>query len=402
MSVGAQVAFLGNMNNNHFAMARFLRDRGIEAIVLLFDHEQGHFRPSADTFDRDYMQYTGYLDWGSSPKFLTTTSEQIRQDLLPYPVIIGCGLAPAYCEKGGRVLDVFVPYGGDLVRETSFRLVSPHLLPSVWAAAHYQRKGIARARIAHMALTNDLFEKQYEKFRGVAERWHEGMPMVHSPTYSPETIHSMCSRTHWGHEFAQLRAKNDLVVVYHGRHYWDCKPDDFGAKGTDKLIAGWAEFVRRNPGVKAVLQTMEYGKDVQRTKALIRDLDIEHAVAWFPPMYRKDIMVGLAMADIVCGQFENNWIMSGVLYEALVLGKPILAYRDDSEYESMYSWLYPIMHAREPQTIVAQLERYLENPSACKKLGEEGREWYQQEVVNKSLDKYMAYISERTSKTRTD
>ena len=34
-----KVALLGNMNNNHFSLARYLRDRGAEADLLLFDSE---------------------------------------------------------------------------------------------------------------------------------------------------------------------------------------------------------------------------------------------------------------------------------------------------------------------------------------------------------------------------
>lgn len=393
----ARVAFLGNMNNNHFAMARFLRNRGIYAELLLFENEIDHFHPAADTYDLSYRAFTRQLSWGSSTSFLRTTPERIRKDLASYDILIGCGFAPAYCEKAGRTLDIFVPYGGDIWNDTFYRLVAPHRLPSYWSAVFYQRRGIRHSKAVHMTLTNAIYETQYEKHRGASERWIEGLPMVHSPTYAPEQLSSMAERTHWAWEFRRLRKEYDLVVVYHARHYWKCPPDDANAKGTDRLLRGWALFRRMTPAVRAALVTLEYGRDVAHSKALIEDLGISDSVVWLPKMFRKDLMIGLNMADIVCGEFENSWMASSVLYEALVLGKPILAWRDDANYRDQYPNLYPILNAKDADSIAARLAEYSADPAEGRRIGEQGRRWYEESVVKRALDKYSHYIGRRAA-----
>ena len=395
---GVRVALLGNMNNNHFAMARFLRDRGVDADLLLFDHEFEHFHPSADTYELTYRHYTRQLSWGSSTRFLATSRTRVREDLAPYDVLIGCGFAPAYCEKAGRTMDIFVPYGADIWTETAFRFISPQKLPSYWAAVFYQRRGIRRSAVIHMALSNEMYERQYARYKGRSERWLEGIPMVHSPTYAPEELAAFADRTHWAGEFRALRQQNDLMVVYHARHYWTCSATDANAKGTDKLLRGWALFRKNHPDLRAVLVTLEYGKDVTQSKALIDELGISHSVAWLPRMLRKDIMVGLNLADIICGEFENSWATSGVLYEALALGKPILAWRDDAYHRAREASLYPILNANTPEEIAGRLEEFLSDPEMCRRAGRQGRQWYEEHVVNQAIGRYLAFFRDRSAR----
>ena len=129
-----KVAFLGNMNNNHFAMARFMRDRGVDAEVLLFDNDPDHFHPSADSYDEDFATYCRTLTWGTPAHWLRTPTATIVRDVEPYDVLIGCGLAPAFLGRANRRLDVFVPHGADLHHYTRYRLTYPTRLPGTWAA----------------------------------------------------------------------------------------------------------------------------------------------------------------------------------------------------------------------------------------------------------------------------
>ena len=46
--------------------------------------------------------------------FLTFPKEQVKKAVSGYDFIIGCGLAPAYFNKIGNKLDLFIPYGSDL------------------------------------------------------------------------------------------------------------------------------------------------------------------------------------------------------------------------------------------------------------------------------------------------
>jgi len=385
------------MNNSHFAMVRYLRDQGIDADLLLTDREDEHFHPKADTFDLKYMTYTRYLSWGSSRRLLFTTADQIRNDLAPYQILIGSGLAPAYCLKAGRILDIFVPYGGDIWIETFYwRMISPQRIPSAWYSVYCQRRAIGKSKIVHMTKTNTLYEQQYHKYRGLSDRWYEGVPAVYAPEYKSDKMAEMVSRTHWGHELLRIRSNADLMVVSHMRHVWSDESDP-SAKGNDILLRGWKLFCTRNRGIKAKLILTEYGRDVAKSRSFVQQLQLEDSVVWFPQMYRKDIMVGLHLADIVCGEFVNSWIVSGVLYEALVAGKPILAWRNDDLYLQDYPNLYPILKAGDPESIAARLEEYIQNPELGRQMGRIGHQWYEEEVERKALDRYIEYIERRAS-----
>lgn len=390
-----KVGFIGNMNNNHFAVVRYLRDSGIDAHLLLTDTEQDHFHPKADTFSLNYMEYTHQLEWGSAIRYLKTRVQKLQEDLRGYDVIMGCGYAPAYCRKARRNLDIFCPYGEDIWGMTKFKLHSPQILASVWAATFSQRRAISQSRVIHLA-KNGMFEGQIKKFAPNTLRWFDGFPLVYMPEYENLREDQGCS-THWRKQFDEIREQSDLLLFSSVRHTWTVSAADPNAKGTDKLLKGIKLFKTRFPSVRIKLITMEYGRDVACTKSLAESLGLNEVLVWFPKMYRKDLMAGLMTSDIACAEFENSYNMSGVIYEALSFGKPIMMNRNDSEYDGIGAKsLYRVMNAKSPESIAKALGDYMNSPSSYKALGKSGRDWYKFEVVEKSLKKYIDYIERRT------
>ncbi len=389
-----RIAFLGNMNNNHFALARYLRKHGYDCTLLLYEGEQDHFLPSCDSYDTEHMLWTKTLSWGSARRFLGTSKSTIISDLSDYDILIGCGLSPAYCGKADITLDIMVPYGGDIWLETMFRTVSPHTIPSVWLSAIAQRICLGKVKVLHTPVVNNVYEGQIRRYAREVSRWIDGIPMVFAPDYGAEN--NILSKTHWGFEFLKIRKSSQFMVVAHSRHVWS-DPLNMASKGNDKLLKGWALFCSRNPGITKKLVLIEYGADVLKSKQYIKELGIEETVTWLPKMYRKDIMPGLFMADIVAAEFVHSWIAGGVLYEALVASKPIIAHRDDSLYSNAYDNLYPIYNANTPEKIRDHFEEYILDPEAGKKVGQIGRQWYENEVVTKSIGKYCEYIEVRAS-----
>lgn len=391
-----KVGFLGNMNNNHFAMARLLRDHGISADVLLFPGEASHFQPAADTYDLEYMSFCRTVEWADPYRWGRVRPDDIASDLSAYNVLVGCGFAPAFCDRAGRALDIFVPYGRDLADFTRFQLASPNRVVALSRAVRAQRRGIRRSRVFQMDYTNELYESLWEKYKGRSERWWFGPPMVHPGTYTPGNVAASEGRTHWSAEFAALRDRSDLLLLYHARHVWGGSSSDPNQKGTDSLLRGLAQFRSRNPKTRISLATVEYGQDVLKSRRLIRDLGLEDSVQWFPQMYRKDLMVGLRHADIVCAEFQHSWLSSGVIYEALAMGVPLLGYRNDDLYTKQYPELYPILNARTADEVCARLESYVSDRDRYLQAAAEGREWYLQFVVGAAVTHYLEYIESRS------
>lgn len=385
-----KVGLLGNMNNMMFALARLLRRSGVDAELMLYDEEFAHFHPSFDTYDIEYMSYTRQLSWGSGKRFLSTPARDVRDALAPYDVLVGCGLAPAYCSKVHRRLDIFIPYGGDLLLETRFRLVRPDHVPSVWAAAVAQRRGISQASVVHAPRT-ETFEERLQRLYG-GERWFCGVPLVDAETYDPVTLRSHADQTHWSREFRRIRDDCDLVLMSAVRHFWGTTSNDPHRKGSETLFRGFKAFIDRRPEVRAKLVTLEYGRDVARSRKLVSELNIERHVAWLPQMARKDLMVGLSFADVVCAEFDVSFVESGSRYEALAAAKPLLAFRRGGSVDPDGRELYPILNANSPEAFAERIEEYVEDPAPHADSGLRGRKWYEDRVVTAAREKYLSYI----------
>jgi hypothetical protein len=216
--------------------------------------------------------------------------------------------------------------------------------------------------------------------------------MVFAPTYEENT--DQIKNSHWHCEFLKIRNSCELMVIAHSRHIWS-DLNDMNSKGNEKLIKGWALFCEKYPDLTKQLVFFDYGRDVRKSKEYVKELGIEKSVTWMPKMYRKDIMPALFMADMIAAEFVHSWMTGGVLYEALVASKPILGYRDDDLYLNLYPSLYPLYNANTPETIYCCFEEYLANPEVGKKIGLDGRQWYEQEVVNKAISRYCNYINNR-------
>jgi len=382
------------MNNNHFAVCRFLRDEGFDVDLLLYENEIQHFSPVSDSYDLDYMNFTRQLSWGRPINYLLSDPEVIRKDLEPYDVLIGCGWGPAFCEKGGRSLDIMIPYGDDIYGATQYMLKRPYHYPVNYA----QRKALGNCKVFQMAPTFQEYEENVVRFMPRAQRWLEPPPMVYSTLYDPETLHTMANRTHWGDFFSELREQNEFLALSHNRHVLNVSTSNPNYKGTDKLLKGWALFRKQQPSLKATLVLLEYGPSVSLSRQMIKELGIEGSVIWMPLMKRKDLMVGMSQMDLVFGQFGPCGAYTcGVVLETLVMGKPLLCARDPLEDEVQAGETYPVISADSSEEISKKLRLYLENKSKENERAQMGRIWYLNKVVQPSLDHYKAYINQKSA-----
>jgi hypothetical protein len=142
--------------------------------------------------------------------------------------------------------------------------------------------------------------------------------------------------------------------------------------------------------------TIESGPDVHASKRRIAELGIGRHVFWFPLMCRKDLMVGLAMADIVCGEFTHSAMSYGVVHEAQTIARPLLTYRDDEYHRGQGAELYPILNARTSDQIASQLARFTGDPASFAGMGAAGHQWYRRCVVDAALARYLAFLGVAT------
>jgi len=196
------------MNNGLFSLTRFLRDEGVDVDLLLLDKELAHFHPSADTYDLGYQQFTTALSWGNPQHFTKRTKTEISRDLSGYDFLIGCDSAPAFLNKIGRRLDIFVPFGTDIYFYHFFQVVNPKYQVDYYFFSRAQRAGIQNSRYLGWDCTNAEVEKIISRIGFKGERINLAYPMLYTPIYNPQAISNFYDCSHWYREFQKIRKQH--------------------------------------------------------------------------------------------------------------------------------------------------------------------------------------------------
>lgn len=257
------------------------------------------------------------------------------------------------------------------------------------------KKAIVNAKNVLLDSTNSEYENKLINLNLKGQHQNFPMPFVYPDTY----LDNNRLDTHWKTEIDKLRTANDFLVLYHGRQEWKkaltYKNNDFTNKNTQNLIYGFASFVKKNQGLSASLVLLDYGNDVNNSKDLIDELGISSHIVWLPKMYRKDLMYLISLVDVCSGEFNRSFLTFGTVIEAMLMGKPVINYREDSLYKAQYPELYPCYVAREPLEIEAAIQRAWENPKERIAMGQAAREWVLRYFVEKPVKKLVEIIENK-------
>lgn len=166
---------------------------------------------------------------------------------------------------------------------------------------------------------------------------------------------------------AELNAGGSrLILVAPARHDWD-------EKGNDRMLHAFAGFLRSGHEA-AVLVLSSWGKEVARSKALIRELGCERNVHWLPPLTKQRLIDAYRAADIVLDQFLIGGF-GAIAPEALSVGRPVVMAFEPGIHEWCFPVLPPIVSARAADEITFQLRRLADDDEERKRLGRAGRAW---------------------------
>lgn len=391
----SKIACIGNMNHYMLNLVRFLREDGLDAHLLLLN-EPDVFQPDKDCFDDSYKLYTRQTDWKEKP-FYEVSKEKLANDLKEFDYIIGCDSSPAFVHKAGRVLDVFVPFGDDIYRLPFFKRklelsVNPKQLYSniSWYKRHNeyprsQKKGINSTRYIFMPKTNPEFESVLKEFT-VNNRETLECPAVYTSTYNKEVIQEFYPSSTQYEYFKRIKEDNDILVFHHCRHLWKKRDDTFMNKGNDKVFYALKAFKNGYPEIRLKVLLCEYGDDVQDSKDLIAKLDIEDMVVWFPKLPRKEIMVGISLADAGIGELAFSWLSYNALNEYMSMGLPVAHTRNDDDFKEDYNELYPMHHIKTNEDVYEFFKKLHFNKDEMKEMGQISREWYLKYSVEPSIN----------------
>jgi glycosyltransferase involved in cell wall biosynthesis len=393
-----RIALIGNQNNNLNVLTRYLRDYGYDAHLMQYHHEPPHFKPECDTFGNEYLEYSHVLDWGTYKSYFTNSSNSIAKSLEAYDFLIGSRLAPAFAMKARRKLNIFVPSGGEIWTLPFFAGWKPTELLKYLAFSKIQKKAIQQyVEQLVFDYTNEEVEAKVKALGfTTSNRIVSNPPFLYLPEYNEESLLKNSDKCVHQKLFKEIRSKHDLVIFHHSSHWWKNIPEAYHHdKGNDRLFKGFAEFIKKNPTVKACIATVKYGPDAENSMKLCSELGISEKVIWLPHMTRKEIMMGILMSDIVAGEFKNSWFSYGAIFEGLALKKTVMHYREDNRYTDRPEGLYPMMTARYSEDISNVLNNYIKNPGHFKNIGEQGYDWFVKYAINEPLKKIVQLIEDK-------
>ena len=379
------------MNNNFYSFYRYFKDLKFDVELLIFKNEPKIFNLKNDEPNKINKIKIKMLSWGDRFDLIKTSKIKIYNDLKKYDILIGCGLSPAFCYKAGLSLDIFVPYGADIYYFTKFNLTYPRNIFSLFYTSYYQKKGLKKCKIWHMPLTNHLYERIYEKYKGQAQRWYNGIPYVYDKAYNEKTFSNKPKKNL--NKFFKQRRNNKIILFSPSRLVWGRNKNDPNDKGTNILLKGFKIFKKKNPNFSISLILMNYGPDLVKTKKLIDRLNLKKDVVLIERQPRTNILYMMRFSDIICCQFKHSWFSYGVIFEALAMSKTIMTFRDDSLYKKKYKILYPILNTNKSEEIDEQLTKFIKYKKKYQKIGKIGRKWYIENCVNQTLKKYINYFN---------
>lgn len=376
-----RVAFIGNIANVHFRLARVLRDHaGIEADLFVSDSDAPGWRPEADdpALARGYPDWIHGGPWVTARSLLTPQAAPVTRRLAAYDLVVASGVGPVFAQHAGRPWAFFVT-GADLTLKPfpwTFRRWHrwSRRLPQLVAGAH-QRAAI---RSADRILTQPFAPMVTALDRlGVA-------PEARSDQYFPLPVDVERYAPHG--PVADEPADSDFVVFHPSRMMLDDSPIMRRAgqwKGNDRLLAGFARLVASGAAARPRLVMIEPppGPAGARARTLVHQLGIEAHVDWVRPangvrVTQPEMAALYRRADVVAVEFGIGWF-GYVAVEGASCGRPVLCHVDEAVMERLYPW-HPIQNAEDEVQVGQRLVDLAASPSRRHEVGVRSRRWIEE------------------------
>jgi hypothetical protein len=369
-----KVALIGNMNNNNFAVMRYLRDLGVDAYLLITDDDgvksNAHFIPENDTLNLNiWNAYIKQVPLGVYRSIFRQSSREIRTILKEYDFLIGSGLVPFFVYKAGRKLDLFYPYtvGVEFISDASFKhqknrfkkkyikLIFRYLIGQYFKML--MRKGLrncSKIITTEIEVTGKTLNQLGLEYQAL------DIPML----YNREKIDEYTST-----ENEILSYSYDLVLFSHVSHV--------AGKNKNPILES-LKLIKEKSKKNIILFLVSYGSQIENTQREIRRLGIEDKIIWIDPVSRVEIMKKLNCVDIGFGEFEG-YMWGGCGWEFLASGVPFFHYSKLNEQEFQDKLNYPmppIFNTKSPEEICEKLLYYSENKIELKKISQQMKDWF--------------------------
>ncbi len=162
------------------------------------------------------------------------------------------------------------------------------------------------------------------------------------------------------------RYQADLLLFAPSRHNW-------ALKGNDLLIRAFSRFLKAT-STNPLLILSDWGQEVAASRQLIGELGIGHRVMWTPPLNKMTLIEYYNAADLVLDQFIIG-TFGTVTPEAMACEKPVILHFDRQVHEWCYGEMPPVISARTVEQIFERLVELGADLARRETIGRASREW---------------------------
>jgi len=172
---------------------------------------------------------------------------------------------------------------------------------------------------------------------------------------------------------ADLGPKNHKhpLILCPARQDWG-DDDPSLMKGNDKLFR--ALKIIWDEGYRPRVYLFDWGRHVEKSKALIKELGIEPLITWVKPMKKAELWKFYLKSHVVVDQFSIP-AFGGVTFEALTFSRRVITSIDEVQCKTFFGTLPPILNAREDEEIANALRIVLNDPEDLAGQGDACGEW---------------------------
>tara|TARA_R110002049_G_scaffold15822_5_gene64201 strand:+ start:40486 stop:41952 length:1467 start_codon:yes stop_codon:yes gene_type:complete len=200
-------------------------------------------------------------------------------------------------------------------------------------------------------------------------------------TYVPHPINESHNQKNDLDKHLYEKHKSKFVIYHPARHDWSSKRDLHWDKGNDIFLEGFSDFTNKtNADTKLIL--VEWGRHVEKSKTLIKHLNIEKYIEWIDPQPHTLMMSYIRTSHIVADQFSIG-AFGSIMPKSLMAGTPCMIYLETTLLEWCFPNPPPVLNCSNSDEVSNLLCKYYENPNLLKKVSKKGVEWYNNYHSNK-------------------